>query len=145
MEYHFNRKSEALPSPEIPGYKWPSQKATLVSFWAAWCEPCLKEMPALNHLPQKLNNLQVVLINIDDPESDFRKSAEKFLNTLGPLNFTHFFLNPSVAQKFKMQALPSHYLVSSSRNIVWSDSGIVPWDSSETLNKLQSLINDSLK
>ena len=42
-------------------------KLILVNLWATWCVPCRKEMPALDHLQQKLGgpDFEVVAINLD--------------------------------------------------------------------------------
>ena len=43
-------------------------KVTLLVFWATWCGPCLREIPSLVELHEKLKgqNFQVVAINMDD-------------------------------------------------------------------------------
>jgi thiol-disulfide isomerase/thioredoxin len=42
----------------------------LVNFWASWCEPCKKEMPAMKQLEAKFHDqgLRVILVSIDDEE-----------------------------------------------------------------------------
>lgn len=42
-------------------------KALLVNFWATWCNPCVKEMPALSALQSENKNprVQVIGIGID--------------------------------------------------------------------------------
>lgn len=58
-------------------------KVMVVTFWASWCGPCLKELPMLDAI-QKVagkDNLQVVAVNIEDREV-FRKLARR----LAPLS-----------------------------------------------------------
>lgn len=41
-------------------------RAVLINFWATWCGPCVKEMPALNRLQQQYGGrLSVVAISQD--------------------------------------------------------------------------------
>jgi thiol-disulfide isomerase/thioredoxin len=42
----------------------------VVNFWATWCEPCRKEMPALTRVQQRYaaNGLQIVGIALDSAE-----------------------------------------------------------------------------
>ncbi len=47
-------------------------KVVIVNFWASWCSPCRKEMPALeNYYAQhKEGGLIVLAINMDDPKNE---------------------------------------------------------------------------
>ncbi len=44
-----------------------SSKVTILSFWASWCEPCLKELVELKDVYEKYYNdgLRIVTVNID--------------------------------------------------------------------------------
>lgn len=39
-------------------------KIVLLNFWATWCAPCRKEMPALNRLQQKLGGEDFVVVTV---------------------------------------------------------------------------------
>ena len=45
-------------------------KVVYIDFWASWCEPCKKEVPALNSLYKRYakRGLIVVGVNVDDEE-----------------------------------------------------------------------------
>jgi cytochrome c biogenesis protein CcmG/thiol:disulfide interchange protein DsbE len=47
-------------------------QVVLVNFWASWCEPCRKEMPAMEtyYLKHKDEGLRILAISMDDPEDD---------------------------------------------------------------------------
>ncbi len=42
-------------------------KVVLINFWATWCPPCVKEMPTLDRLQQRLGGdfFQVVVLSVD--------------------------------------------------------------------------------
>jgi thiol-disulfide isomerase/thioredoxin len=50
------------PSAEWIELDWKANRATLVNFWATWCQPCRVEMPALQKLSDErgADGLQVV-------------------------------------------------------------------------------------
>jgi len=59
-------------------------KVLLVNFWATWCPPCKKEMPAFIELQEeyKAQGFEVIGIALDDTES-----VQNFVDTLG-VNYT---------------------------------------------------------
>lgn len=77
----------AFNFPDLEGKQrdmseWSGQ-VVLVNFWAPWCPPCRKEMPALMELQEKYagRGLTVVGITIDTQEN-----AQNFADSLG-INF----------------------------------------------------------
>lgn len=55
-----------------------SGKVVVLSFWASWCGPCLKELPILEGIQKSAgkDRIQVMAINIEDRQT-FRKVARK--------------------------------------------------------------------
>ena len=60
---------------EVPQYKG---KVLVVTFWATWCGPCMRELPMLESLQRVAGKekLQVVAVNIED-RAVFRKVSQK--------------------------------------------------------------------
>ena len=62
----------ALPDPDKKRWSLAHRqgKILVVNFWASWCAPCRKELPALSQLSQSLPATQVQFIGIaiDTPE-----------------------------------------------------------------------------
>ena len=57
-----------------------SGKVILLDFWATWCPPCRKEIPAFIELYDKYKPLGFVVlgVSVDDSSSDVKRFVEKF-------------------------------------------------------------------
>jgi thiol-disulfide isomerase/thioredoxin len=49
----------------------------IIDFWASWCGPCIKEGKKLEELKDKLGNVKVIKISVDEKEQDWRQAVEK--------------------------------------------------------------------
>lgn len=50
----------------------------VLSFWASWCGPCRKELPALSAWAKENPNVDVIAVNVDRD----RKMADRFLRAI---------------------------------------------------------------
>ncbi|MDC8004429.1 TlpA disulfide reductase family protein [Aureisphaera galaxeae] len=51
-------------------FKVESDSTYVINFWATWCKPCVKELPAFEQLRENhaANKVKVVLVSLDFPE-----------------------------------------------------------------------------
>lgn len=87
-------------------------KEVMVVFWAAWCTPCLMEIPSLIELQKEFqdSSFQIVALNIDE---------KKQLQIMGSvkekygINYPMLKAPLSINQKFgNFQTLPSSFFIS---------------------------------
>jgi peroxiredoxin len=90
-------------------------KATVLSFWASWCEPCIKELPALERLHSILapRGGRVVSIGIDDS----RENLAKVVSNQG-ITFPVLLDESGLAkQRYQVKGVPETFLLNSSNRI----------------------------
>lgn len=47
----------------------PSNKVTVIDFWATWCKPCIAALPKLERIRREHPDVDVITINLDDARS----------------------------------------------------------------------------
>jgi thiol-disulfide isomerase/thioredoxin len=57
-------------------------RPVVVTLWATWCEPCVKEFPELAALARERTDVAFVSISIDEPSD--RKTVESFVTQRRP-------------------------------------------------------------
>ena len=55
-------------------------KVRLVNFWATWCPPCLREMPAFIEMQEQYKDKNFVVIGI---AIDFKDTVQDFVDSMG--------------------------------------------------------------
>lgn len=114
-------------------------KTILVNLWATWCEPCLREMPSLERVQSRLGDkIAVVAISEDRGGS---KTVEPFIDKLG-LKSVKIYLDPksAVQRAFKVQGLPTSFLIDREGRVLGRVEGAAEWDSPELLEVLKSFL-----
>lgn len=80
----------------------------VINYWAEWCAPCRKEIPELNALPERIDNVRVLGVNFDGLRDEaLRKAADEMgiaFTVLADNPAGYFGLEPS-------GVLPVTYLV----------------------------------
>jgi len=57
-------------------------KTYVINFWATWCKPCVKEMPAFNKLYKEYSNqsVEIILVSLDFGK-DVQSRVKQFIKT----------------------------------------------------------------
>jgi len=104
-------------------------QVVLLNFWATWCAPCVREMPALDRLQAALggDGLAVVAASID---RGGRAAVEAFAAKHG-LKHLGLYLDPksAMARALGLTGLPTTYLIDRAGGVVGVMTGPAEWDS----------------
>lgn len=114
-------------------------KVLIVNFWATWCAPCVKEMPALDRLQAKLGgkDFQVVAIN---QERGGARVAKPFAEKQGWKLALYVDPVTGFYKDAKLRGLPTSLIIGKDGKEVGRVEGEVEWDSPAVEKMVQDLI-----
>jgi thiol-disulfide isomerase/thioredoxin len=114
-------------------------KVVLINFWATWCPPCIREMPSLEKLYQKLKGKPFVMLAINQWEDEER--VFEFMGQLNTIPTFPILFDPDskVSAAFGVQGLPSSYIVDKQGRIVYRAKGGRDFAHPEIEAKIKSL------
>ncbi|MEL0584636.1 MAG: TlpA disulfide reductase family protein [Candidatus Thiodiazotropha sp. (ex. Lucinoma kazani)] len=116
-------------------------KAYILSFWATWCAPCIKEMPALERAAEMLQEQEIVVLTVNSGET--RREIEKFL-IKKPISLPILLDgNSKVMDEWKVLALPTSYIVDAEGMVVARVVGGQEWDDPSVLTQIRALTSAS--
>jgi thiol-disulfide isomerase/thioredoxin len=118
-------------------------RVILVNFWATWCPPCRKEMPALARLAQHFQGEGFEVVGVNVGESVER--VQDFLQTLPVLPDFPMLLDPdgSVSQAWHARVVPTTWVVDTEGRIVLGAVGEVDFDRPDLRGQIQALMSGS--
>ena len=141
IEFPVKPMAPGLSLPQLDGSSFDLAKYTgrtvVVNFWATWCPPCLKEMPALESAWQRLRErgVVVVAVNLGDTPERIRRFLER-----RPVTFPILLDTGSRSfDPWQIQNLPTTYVVGPDGFIHYGAIGDREWDSEEILQPILSL------
>lgn len=113
-------------------------KVVLLNFWATWCPPCVREMPALSNLHErfKADGLVVLGISVDED----RQAYERFLQQ-GRVSFpTVRDPERSVSNRYGTSKYPETYLINREGTVMRKYISEQDWEGPVIVNYLSSIL-----
>lgn len=110
-------------------------KYTLIDFWASWCPPCRKEMPAIVELYNKYKNkgFEIVGVSIDDKSDDWKKGITDLKITWPQMSDLQGWKSP-LAEAYGVTSIPQTFLLDKEGKII--ARGLDAKQLAEKLNEL---------
>ena len=106
----------------------------VISYWATWCAPCIKEMPSIKRAEEMLEDYGYTFLLVSD------ETISKISNFKNEMNFNLKFLKSNKSfESLGVYAMPTSYIFNENGEIVETFVGVIEWDSEEIISKLKML------
>jgi cytochrome c biogenesis protein CcmG/thiol:disulfide interchange protein DsbE len=120
-----------------------AQGPVVISFWATWCKPCLRELPHMQELYDRYRErgLSVLAISVDSP-----RSISKVKSFVSGHKYTFTVLldtNKDVAREFNAHLFPYTFVLNRNAEIVYKNYGYRPGDEKKVEEKVLELLDES--
>lgn len=113
-------------------------KPMVISFWATWCKPCVRELNAINDMYvdwQEETGVKLVAVSIDD--SRLSGKVRPFITSQGWEYDVYLDENSELRRALNVNNIPHTFLLDGNGEIVWQHNGYIPGDE----DHLYELIN----
>jgi thiol-disulfide isomerase/thioredoxin len=114
-------------------------RVVLVNFWAAWCPPCVREMPSLQRLQDKLKDkpFTILAVNMAETEAEVRD----FLANKVKVDFTILMDRDGQALKvWKVFVFPTSFVLGPDGKIKYGLYGELEWDKDDVVKIIEGLL-----
>lgn len=110
---------------------------TIISLWATWCVPCLKELDAINDIYedwQEETNVELIAVSVDDSRT--AKRVKSMINGKGWEYKILLDTNNDLKRALNASSIPLTILVKDNK-IVYEHSGYSPGAEHELFEKIK--------
>ena len=115
-------------------------QVVLINFWASWCGPCRQEMPELDAIHQRYQDLGFTVFGVN-VEQD-RALADKVLRDI-PVTFPILFDDENlVSELYDIDAMPVTLLVDRNGDIRFMHRGYKPGYEEKYEQQVRSLVRE---
>lgn len=107
-------------------------KPVIISFWATWCKPCIRELKNINDLYedwQEETGVKLVAVSIDDARNMARVAP--FVNAQGWEYDVFLDSNGDFRRAMNVNNVPHTFLLDGKGNIVWQHNSYTEGDEYE--------------
>lgn len=104
-------------------------KPVVISFWATWCKPCIRELNTINDMYidwQDETGVKLVAISIDD--SRLSSKVRPFVSSQGWEYEIYLDENSDLRRALNVNNIPHTFLLNGQGDIVWQHNGYLPGD-----------------
>jgi len=112
----------------------------MVNFWASWCGPCRQEMPILEQLYKRYQDLGFVILGVNTDENPANsRILLKDISVTFPVLFDS---KNNIVKKYDVQAMPTTYLIDRNGNLRYVHKGYKPGYEVKYAQQIKALIRE---
>lgn len=116
----------------------------ILTFWATWCKPCIKELDAYNDNMidwKEETGVKIIAVSVDNARSSARVAP--FVNGRGWSNI-HFYLDPNQDFKREMNVVnvPHTILLNGDLEVIWQHTSYSEGDEYVLYDKILELTEE---
>lgn len=115
-------------------------KVVLINFWAAWCAPCLHEMPGIYKLQERWKERGFVVLGVSmDNDANAGTESLKRIAGVPPFEIIKG-IDSSISSLFPIEGLPYSVIIDREGVIRFARSGEADWQSPEANKWIERLL-----
>ncbi|GLS84851.1 TlpA family protein disulfide reductase [Paraferrimonas haliotis] len=116
-------------------------KVVMINYWATWCPPCIREIPALKKLEQSVNDDDFVFLPVSI-DLEGKAKVDQFLKDYQIGEF-HSYYDPkqSSGSVFPLDVIPASFILNRKGELVAFARTYIEWDDPKALQLIQSYLN----
>lgn len=111
-------------------------KVLFINFWAAWCPPCIAEMPSINQLFNEFKDNENVVFLLVDVDNNPEKS-NLFMKRKG-FNLPVYSPAGEIPKEYFQGTLPTTVIIDKLGNIVFHHQGLADYSNSKMVHYLKT-------
>jgi len=112
----------------------------VISFWAIWCKPCIKELNNIAEVYEEWQDetgVKLIAISIDDSRS--MSKVAPFINASDWEYEVYLDPNGDLKRAMGVSTVPHTFLLNKNREIVWQHKGYVDGDEYDLYEEIQKI------
>jgi thiol-disulfide isomerase/thioredoxin len=114
-----------------------------VHFWASWCGPCRREIPAIQAMVEQLADDRLALAIVNTAEDE--DTIFTFLGVIAPDLQSLMDADGLATERWKPRGLPATYLVDPQGWVRYQALGGQPWNEKSHMDFLQGLTAEAAR
>jgi len=131
-----NLKWENKSKNIVSLYSAPKSQYSIIHFWAAWCSPCIKELPEFGTWQKANSDVKAIALSMDDSQQQANTMIE-----ISKAGIDVNLLQKQSLENYSVSGLPMTLVINKSGQILKRIDGPAKWESQSFTSELKCLLS----